>query len=184
MEDTAIIHLLFQRDEKGLNALSEKYGSEMKSIAYQVCRSREDAEEACNDALLGVWNAIPPERPRILSSYVYRIVRNQAYKIVRKANAEKRGEALSMDRILEELGDVFEAEDSGSDSRQITDALNRFIDLCSAEDRILFLRRYFYYDSISAIAAREHATEGAITMRLSRLRAELKKHLIKEGIYL
>ena len=63
MEDTAIIHLLFQRDEKGLNALSEKYGSEMKSIAYQVCRSREDAEEACNDALLGVWNAIPPSDP-------------------------------------------------------------------------------------------------------------------------
>ena len=182
MEDTSIVEMIYHRDEEGLSALSEKYGREMRSVAFRVCHSKEDAEEVFNDALVGVWSAIPPEWPRILSSYVFRIVRNLASKVVRKAHAEKRVEAVSMDAIMEELGDVFADDGNVSDGESITAALNRFTAGCSETDQFLFMRRYFYYDSIAVIASQQHMTEGAVMTRLSRIRSRLKEFLEGEGI--
>ncbi len=77
---------------------------------------------------MGIWSTIPPERPRVFPPYVFRIVRNLACKVVRRAHAEKRVEALSIDAIMEELGDVFAAEaNTGSESEEITAAMNRFL---------------------------------------------------------
>ena len=96
-----------------------------------------------------------------------------------------RGETLSMDQILEELGDIFEAgEDKESESGEITLALNRYVESCTDMDRFLFMRRYFYYDSISEIASRANMSGGAVAMRLSRMRSGLKEYLKKEGIWL
>lgn len=183
MEDNQIIDLFFRRDEKALSELTVKYGAEMKAVAYQISRNREDSEEIFNDALMGVWNTIPPEFPRVLASYIFRIVRNLACKCVRKANAQKRGEALSMEGIMEELGDVFPAEeDRGSESAEIAGAINRFLEGCTEEERFIFFRRYYYFDGIADIAERLHKTEGAVKTQLSRFRSELGAYLKKEGI--
>lgn len=183
MDDVRIIDLLFMRDERGLTELSAKYGREMKAVAYQICQNREDSEEIYNDALAGVWSAIPPERPRVLPTYVFRIVRNLACKIVRRAHAEKRGEALSIDGIMEELGDVFAAEeDRCSESEEITAAMNRFLRACEETDRLIFVRRYYYYDSVSTIAGKVDMAANTVSMRLFRIRDRLARFLKEEGI--
>lgn len=183
MEDARIIELLFRRDEQALSELSVKYGREMKTVAHQICRNREDSEEVYNDALMGVWSSVPPERPRFFSAYVMQIVRNLACKLVRKECAQKRGEVVSIDGILEELGDVFAAEeDRSGDSARITDALNRFLRSCEEKDSFIFVRRYYYFDSIGTIAAQAGMTAGAVSTRLSRIRDRLADFLEAEGI--
>ena len=185
MEDREIVQLLFARNERALQEISARYGREMKRVAMNICQNREDAEEVCNDALLGLWNAIPPENPRYFAAFLLRIVRNHAVMAVRKATAAKRGDAISLEEIAEELGDAFAvADDAGSDSRQIIAVITRFLERSDPTDCAIFMRRYFYADSLTAAADLAGITAGAAAVRLTRMRKVLSEMLKKEGISL
>ena len=185
MEDGTIISLLFERNEQGLAELSDKYGKEMHKTAENICNSREDAEEVCNDTLSAVWSSVPPECPRFLPAYVFRIVRNLAIKTVRKRTTAKREGTLSLDALTDELGDVFAvAEDEGSDSAEILAVLDCFLQSCKETDRLIFMRRYYYSESLSDVAAAVKVSVGAVSVRLSRMRDRLKKMLQEGGIRL
>ena len=185
MEDREIVSLLFARDERALLEISARYGREMKRVAMNICRNREDAEEVCNDALQAIWNAIPPENPRYFAAYLLRIVRNQAVMTVRRNTAAKRGDALPLEELAEEIGDAFAvADDFGSDSQVILAVISRFLAQCEETDRAIFMRRYYYADSITAVAALVKMPVGTVTMRLSRMRKTLAEWLKNEGISL
>ena len=186
MEDRKIIQLLFWRDEAALSEISVKYGAEMHRTAQNITGSADDADEIRNDALNAVWSAIPPECPQVLSAYVLRIVRNLACKRVRERSAEKRGTPLSLDAVLEEFGDVFASSDGEptADSLQLSGILNRFLEECSASDRIIFLRRFWYADSLSDVAAAAGMSQARVSVRLTRLKKRLRALLISEGVSL
>ena len=185
MEDRTIIALLFERNEQGLAELSAKYGKEMKKTAENICRSPEDAEEVCNDTLSAVWSSIPPEYPRILPAYVYQIVRNLAAKVVRKRTAAKRDGTVSYDALADEIGDAFlVADDAGTDSAEIVKVIDRFLHECGETDRLIFVRRYYYADDLPDVAAAAHSTVGAVSVRLTRMRAKLRAMLEEGGIRL
>ena len=112
MNDTKIKDLFFERNEKAIHALSEKYGKICKTIAFNVLRSESDAEECVNDALLAVWNAIPPQNPDSLAAFVYRIARNIATERYRKNTAQKRNGFY--DVTLSELENCLPSDDAFS----------------------------------------------------------------------
>lgn len=187
MEDNQIISLLFERDEKALAEISARYGPRMQSMAYNICGSREDAEEVVNDALQGVWNAIPPENPVALGPYIYRIVRNLACNVVRSRSAEKRAGTSSLDEITDELLAVFNPpgeDETESDKAAIRAAMHRFLAGCETTDRIIFVRRYFYADAVQEIAEDLRMTRPAVSVRLQRMRKKLAEMLKNEGILL
>ncbi len=176
MDDQRILELLWQRAEHGISALAERFGARLKTMAKNLLGSEQDAEECVDDTYLAVWNAIPPRRPEPLAPFVYRVGRNIALNRLRSNTAQKRGGyELSLDELA---GCIPAAERRDGELGQ---ALNAWLDGLKKEDRAVFLRRYWFGDSVKDIAQGLGTTQNNVSVRLSRLRSKLRTYLIKEG---
>lgn len=184
MEDLQILEALFARSEKALAALAEKYGKGLLNLAMNILGSRADAEETVNDTYLALWNAIPPQRPEPLAPYVYRTGRNQALKRLRANTAQKRDSRY--DLCLDELSDALPGgtAEEALDARLLGQAIERYLATLSRDQRVLFIKRYWFGKSVSDIAKEAGLSTGAVSTRLSRMRAALRAQLEKEDFYL
>lgn len=181
MDDSRIIELLFQRSESALDAVQQKYGAMCRAIARNLLGSEEDAQECVNDALHGLWNAVPPQRPRKLGAFLAAIVRNLAMKRLSYQNAEKRsGVMLSYEELSQCIPDGHCAEEV-LERMVLSDVLNRFLRTLDRDSRDLFLRRYWFCDSVSQIAKGFGISETRVTTKLYRIRKKLKEYLAKEA---
>lgn len=185
MQDERIIELYWNRDEAAITATEEKYGSYLKTIARSILKDERDSQECVSDTYMGAWNAIPPERPSILKAFLGKITRNLSLKKYRDATAEKRGGG-EFDLALDELAECIAAGSTVEgqlEGRAITEALNTFLSGLAAEERKIFILRYWYLESVKDVAARFNYGESKVKMTLKRTRDKLKDHLAKEGIY-
>lgn len=181
MEDRHIIQLFLRRAETAVGALADKYGKQLHKLARNILGDREDAEECVNDTYLAVWNAIPPNEPDPLSAYVLRIGRNTALKRLRGNMAQKRN--TTYDLSLEELSSCISSCDLNEalNARALGQAIDAFLDTLSKENRSLFVRRYWFGDSVKDIARSVGLTENTVSVRLNRTRGKLKDYLTQEG---
>ena len=182
MEDQKIIELFFARSEEAIEWTRRKYGALCARIAGNMLSSPEDAEECVNDTLLALWNAIPPARPQLLGAYAARIARNQAGKRLTYNAAQKRGGEMTLS--LEELDACLAGSADVEQEVQIwelTQAIEGFLETLDLDSRNMFLRRYWFFDSIEQIAAGFGVTQSKVKTRLFRARGKLREHLIKEG---
>ena len=74
--------------------------------------------------------------------------------------------------------------ESELERKELVMALNNYLTTLSSHKRNIFIRRYWYTDSINDIACRFSMTEGGVSMLLSRLRKDLHNYLIKRGFEL
>ena len=184
MEDREIIGLFFERSERAIRELSEKYGRLVFRVANNILGNWEDTDECVNDTYLGVWNAIPPKEPDPLMAFVCRIARNTALKKYRANTAQKRDGFRELP--LEELENYLFSPSSEEvcSARELGWAIDRFLETIDRESRIIFLRRYWFADSVRDIADLMDVSENSVSVRLSRTRGKLKKYLEKEGVIL
>lgn len=184
MTDLSIIELYFARSEDAIKETDTKYGKLCRSIAYNILHDNEDSEECVNDTYIGLWNAIPPTRPRNLMAFVCRIARNLSLKRLETQLRQKRSK--EMVTSFSELADILPDEstlDTFSDEgvgKLISDFLRRE----KEENRNVFIRKYYFFDSVSDIAKRYSFTESKVKNMLHRTRKKLKDYLTKEGIVL
>ena len=184
MDDKRIVELYFARDEQALTEIRQKYSRYLHRVAHNILQNAQDAEEGVNDTYLRAWNAIPPHRPSRLSVYLGKITRHLALDRYAALTADKRGGG-NQAAILEEWRDALpDGDGDPADDMAVRDALNRFLRQLPADKRRTFIRRYWYGDTITAIATAQHSTESRIKMMLARTRDELKTFLEKEGIAL
>ena len=183
MEDSKIIDLFLERSEQAISELERKYGASVRSTAAHILSDRQDVEECVNDAYLGVWNSVPPHRPDPLVSYVCKIARNLAVNRYHANTARKRGGgyALALDELEECIPSGVNVE-TELEAKELTEAINRFLAEQSREDRFLFLRRYWYADSVAELAALSGSSANRVSVRLFRIREKLRKFLKKEGL--
>lgn len=183
MEDSRIIGLFFERSEQALEELDRKYGAAVKKTAANILSDRLDTEECVNDTYLRVWNSIPPQKPNPLVSYVCKIARNLALDRYRSNTAEKRNGNL--DLVLEEMEECIPSNmsvETELDAKELTQAINRFLSALPKDDRFLFVRRYWYGDSVADLAAMTGGSANRISVRLFRIREKLRNTLTKEGL--
>ena len=183
MQDSKIIDLFFERSEQAITELSIKYEKLCKKISINILGNEEDALECINDSYLGVWNTIPPTKPDNLKYYLCRIVRNNALKKYHSNTAIKRNSYY--DVALQELEECISNNNSIEKelaSTEITRLIDSFLSMQKLENRIIFIRRYFFGDSIADIALRMGIKENNISVRLNRMRNNLRNHLDKEGV--
>ncbi len=183
MQDEQIIELFFARSERAIDELDTKYGGLCRKLAYGMLNNAQDAEECVNDTYLGVWNAVPPARPEPLAAYVCKIVRNLSLKLLGRRGAAKRGGGyeLALQELDGCLTDGGTAEDA-LEARELARLIECFLDTLSRENRVIFMRRYWFSDSYGEIAARVGLSEKNISVRLTRLRAGLREYLTGEGV--
>lgn len=182
MDDLRIIELYFERDEQAINETAAKYGQLCHSIAYNILNNHEDSEECVNDTYSGIWNAIPPTRPDNFMAFVCKIARNLSLKRLEFMTREKRSQAVLVS--LEELESVL--PDNGL-AFGVTDEdagmlISKFLRSQKEDVRNVFIRKYYFFDSIGDIARRYCFTESKVKNMLFHTRNKLKDYLIKEGI--
>lgn len=185
LDDVKIIELFFERSEQAIVELSNKYGSACSKVAFNILNDKQDTEECVNDAYLGTWNTIPPQNPNPLLSYVCRIIRNLAIKKYHSNTAMKRNSIY--DVALDELENCFPSSASVEDEFNAIETariIDDFLETLDERNRIMFVRRYWHCDSIDDLAKLFQTSKHNISVRLSRTREKLKKHLIKEGVSL
>lgn len=183
MEDEKIIELYWNRDEEALTQTNLKYGSYCYYIAYNILKNEEDCKECVNDTWFKAWTVIPPKRPSLFRAFLGKITRNLSLDRYRKSRTDKRG-GKNLALIYEELEECIgkDGTDERIDAIVITDAISRFLEGLSHDARIIFVRRYWYADSIAQIAKRYAVSESKVKSALMRSRIKLKDFLEKEGI--
>lgn len=186
MEDHVIVRLYWERDEQAILATAEKYGGYCMAIARNIVGSREDAEECVNDTWWKAWCSMPPHKPDVLATFLGKITRNLSFNRYKHNMAEKRGGG-ELSAVLDELSEVVSGRNTLEqevDFRQLLCAIDSFLDSLSPEKRSIFLCRYWYTYSVSEIAARHGMREGAVSMKLNRLRRNLRVYLLERGFEL
>ena len=183
MEDFEIVDLYWKRDEQAILESDQKYHHYLLKIAYNVLNNQEDSREALNDTYQKAWYAMPPHRPSSLSLFLGKITREIAIDIYRKLHRVKR-------KMNHTYTSIEELEYCIPDSRKtedvvnlhvLIDAINDFLSNLKEEDRMVFVCRYYYMDSIKDIAKHVGQSQSKIKNRLFKLRKQLKEHLEKEG---
>ena len=183
MEDEKIIDLYFERNENAVAETALKYGSMLRAIAYGILKNYRDSEECENDTYHIAWNKIPPERPSYFSAFLGRIVRNISFDKYDYNNAAKRNPDIEMS--LSELENCISAGNTTEqqyDCQRTAKHISDFLRKQPIIKRIVFIRRYWYCDSISDIAAQYKFSESKIKSMLMRTRNELKKYLERQGV--
>ena len=184
MNDKRIVELFWNRSELAIGAAEKKYGSMCHAIAMNVLDDPQDAEECVNDTLRGLWDAIPPQRPENLRAFAAKIARNLSLKRLRYRLAEKRAASTVS---FEELGDCLPGLDcveNRMEGKELSRALAEFLRTLDKESRNMFLRRYWFFDSVEQIAKGFGVSDSKVKSKLYRVRLKLKDYLAQEvGIY-
>ena len=183
MNDTEIVDLYWKREERAVEETEKKYGGYCYSIAYNILSNHEDSEESVNDTYIEAWNAIPPHRPLILSSFLGKITRRLAIDKWRSDHAQKRGGGELVD-VLDELAECVAYEDSAErhlEKQMLSQAINDFLKTLSETERKVFVCRYFYMESVEAVCKRFGYSVSKVKSTLFRVREKLRIYLQKEG---
>jgi len=181
-----ILDLYWARNESAVGKTAEKYGAYCLAIAGNILQNRADAEECVNDTYLKAWEAIPPQRPQILGSFLGRITRNLALNKYKEQRTQKHGGG-EVALLLSELEDCIPSASSVEgeyESQTVVEAIKACLHSLSGESRNVFIRRYWYADPVKEIAARFEMSESKVKSLLFRARKTLKNHLEKEGVIL
>ena len=184
IDDEKIIEMFFERSEQGIRELDIKYGKICHNLSYNIVNSRQDAEECVNNAYLGAWNAIPPVHPNPLLSYIVKIVRNISLKIFWRKQAAKRGGnyKIALEEIEGYIADQKTVEDE-IEVRELARIIEEFLDTLTLENRVIFMRRYWFADSYRDIAEFMGLSEKNISVRLTRIREKMKQYLIEREVF-
>lgn len=184
IEDEKIIEMFFARSEQGIQELDIKYGKVCHKLSCNIVSNRQDAEECVNDAYLGAWNAIPPAKPNPLLTYVCKIVRNTSLKFYYRKGAAKRNSAytVAMEEIEACIADPNTVEDE-VEAKELARIIESFLDTLTVENRVIFMRRYWFADSCKDIAEFVGLTEKNISVRLTRIRKKMKVYLAEREVF-
>ena len=182
MEDSKILELYFARNEDAIRHTDDTYGRRLYHLADSIVKNGQDAEESVSDTYMRVWDTIPPQKPQHFFAYLAKICRNFALKKLDWKKAAKRNaEVVSLTEEME-MCIPDQSRDRELEARELGMLLDQFLRTLTPENQMVFLRRYWYVDTIAEIAARYGISESAVQMRLNRTRAKLCTYLEKEGI--
>ena len=182
MHDSEIITMLWNREQKALSEIALKYGRLLFTISENILHCKEDSRECVNDTYLAVWNRIPPEKPDPLTAFLCRITRNLSIKKLRDKNANKRKAEVLPIHELEYCIANTDVQNK-VEAKVLGRKIDEFLSTLDEENRVIFVRRYFFSDDIETIMSLVSMSESNVYARLSRVRKKLKAYLEKEGVF-
>jgi RNA polymerase sigma-70 factor (ECF subfamily) len=183
MEDSMILSLYINRDETAITQTASKYGDYCTKIAMNILKNRLDTEECVNDTWLKAWNAIPPQKPAVFSTFLGRITRNLSLDVYNANKAKKRGDGGTA-LVIEELADCVSSGENVQDNLDFMEtkqALNDFLRTLKEEPRVMFIKRYWHEESIGDIAKQMNMSVSKVKSMLLRTRNKLKLYLQERG---
>ncbi len=183
MNDDQIIRLFWERDEKAIRATADAYGDLCRSIARNILENESDAEECVNDLYLHLWNAIPPAKPPSLKVFACRIMRNLSLNRLIYNQRQKRDQRrlILFSEIEADLPDSALATEDEDDA-ELGRHISEFLKSQKKTVRKVFVRRYFFSESIQDIAEQYGYSESKVASMLFHTRNKLREYLNERGI--
>lgn len=182
MEDAKIIELFWARDEKAIEETASAHGSKLHRLAQRIVLNREDAQECVSDTYYAAWDSIPPNRPVHFFAYLAKICRNFAFGLLERNQAQKR-QAVIVELTAEMQQCIPDRlAEARLEGQELGRVLNAFLGTLSRDNRLIFLRRYWYADSVTEIASRYGMSQSKVKTQLHRVRSKFKTYLESEGI--
>ena len=184
LDDKGIIAMFQKRDEEAIRETEKKYKAFIFSICDGILHQKQDSEECVNDTWLRAWDSMPPQRPAKLSVFLGKITRNLSLDRYRNYSAEKRKGSKTAE-VIEELSECISGGDNVSDyidKMVLTELIVKFLRKQNEANRNIFIRRYWRFDSIRDIAEDFGMNDRSVATILFRMRTQLKKELLDEGI--
>ncbi|SDA12207.1 RNA polymerase sigma-70 factor, ECF subfamily [Ruminococcus sp. YE71] len=181
LEDSEIIALYFERNERAISETESKYGALCRSISVRIVGDSRDAEECVSDTYLKVWNSIPPQKPDSLAAFLSKIVRNLSLDVFRRKGAQKRGG--DEDIPFEELSECIPDRAEEAENDAVREVLEKFLETLPKEQRVFFMRRYYFGEPLAEIAARYGVSANSLGVTMHRLRKRFGKMLTDSGVY-
>ena len=181
MDDSQIIKLYWNRCENAIKESDTKYGNLLKRISFNILSNFEDSEECVNDTYVKAWNTMPPQEPQSLMAYLGKITRNISINLYYNKHAQKRGG----NSLLSELSECIPARNSVQEdieTSMLTEIINNWLKSMKKEDRELFIRRYWFGDSVKSLSKECGISESAMAGKIYRMRQKLKTVLTEEGV--
>ncbi len=185
MEDEKIMDLYWQREESAVAETAKKYGHYCQTIAYNILNDYEDAMECENDAYIALWNTIPPKRPLYFKAFLASVVRNISFSKYDYNSAKKRNSRF--DLVLSELEECLVTKEdvaSSYEEGEIATYISDYLKTLEKTKRQVFVRRYYYSDSIAMISRQFGISESKVKSMLFRIRNNLRRYLEKEGVWI
>ena len=183
VDDAKIIDLFWARSEDAIAQTDVNYGRKLNTLANKILLNREDAEESVNDTYMQTWDTIPPQRPKYFFAFLASICRHLSLnKLDWKMAAKRNAEVVSLTEEME-LCIPDTSHDRTMEARELGRILDAFLGSLPKDSRLIFLRRYWYVDTIAEIAQRYGMTESKVKMQLRRTKDKLRTYLEKEGIF-
>ena len=185
MEDIQIIKMFWLRNENAIQEIKLKYGRLLYSIAYNILSSHEDSEECVSDTYYKAWNSIPPHKPNSLVAFLGRIIRNQSIDLWYKNHAKKRYNGAEI--LISELSECIPSPNDVEgeiESKELSEFISEWLYTLSQENRVLFVRRYWFGESLNALASEHGIASNRLAQQMYRMRQILKNEMEKEGIIL
>lgn len=175
LSDDAIVELYWQRNEKAVSETDIKYGRFLFRIAYNILHDRADSEECQNDTYLGIWNAIPPARPKVFPAFITQIMRRVAINRYKK-NASQKRVPSELTVSLEDYENQLISNDSVDQALSVETigrSINDFVRKLPDRQRYIFIARYYYAESVEKIASDLETALATVYRDL---------HAIKQGL--
>ena len=182
MDDKDIVNMYLERDETALNVTMEQYGNRLLRFAGRFLRDPRDAEECVSDTYVKTWNSIPPNRPDDLFAYLAAVCRLTAFKIIERDSAQKRSAQLV--ELTAELAECLPDRSTEDTDGGLSELVNGFLETLDKDKRAVFIGRYWYGESITAVSKRTGFSQSKVKSMLHRTRIGLKKYLTEKGVHL
>lgn len=183
MNENDLINLFFDRDESAITITQKKYGKLFRQIIGNICSSDEDVEECENDTYLQLWNSIPPTRPDSLKAFACKLARNIGLKKIEREQAAKRKAEIS--DCFEEIKDLVAGNagipEENLEAKELSSLISAFLRKLSTEKRVMFVKRYWMYESVEQISEEMNISYNKVSTTLFRVRKELQKEIKKQG---
>ena len=183
MEDTQIVELYWNRDQSAIVETKSKYSRILNRISMSILQSKEDSEECENDTYMKAWSSIPPQKPNCLIAYLGRITRNISINRWHENHAQKRGGNAELLSELTECIPSPVSVEAEVEANELTSVIVKWLNSLPQDDRVLFLRRYWFGESIGNLAGENLTTPNKLAGRMYRLREKLRATLEKEGCF-
>ena len=183
MDDQSIVELYLQRDENAIKESRNKYEAYCYRISMNILSVAEDVEECINDTWISVWNRIPPVIPKSLKAFLGKLVRDISLSRYRAVHAKKRYNGMEL--ILDELAECIPSEQDIQESleqKELSGTVNGWLDSLPQEDRVLFVKRYYYGETVKQLSEMQSCTENQMAQKMMKLRNKLKAHLLSGGV--
>lgn len=178
MRDEKIIQKIKDRDSRGLELLMDRYIGYVSAVVWGILRHSmtvQDAEEVVSDVFLAAWQQPDALQSGKLKPWLGAVGRNKAKNALRYC-----GRDLPLDEDVLELPDDAAFEKLERQEQALV--LRQAVDHLGAKDREIFLRHYYYGQTVTDISREMKMPESTVKSRLRRGREKLKEYLIGRDI--